>query len=404
MELVRDFGKLWRGALFALVIAVPAWLLGKRFEVVGGPVFAILIGMVLALLVSGDKGEPLAAGVKFTSKKVLQWAAVLLGFGLNLAQIAQVGVTSLPIIVSTIATSLVVSFALCRALKIPGKISTLIGVGSSICGGSAIAATAPVIEADDEEIAQAISVIFLFNVVAALVFPTLGGMLGLTNEGFGLFAGTAVNDTSSVTAAAAAWDGMHPGANTLDAATIVKLTRTLAIIPITLALGIWQARQARRAGGESRNTFSLRRAFPTFIVFFVLASVATTVLALPASVTAPIKELSKFLIVMAMAAIGFNTNVVKLVRTGGKPILMGLCCWVSASTPTWSSLCGRAASRSSWACAAGLPSRASAWACSTFWKSGKSESEELDALLPGDVLQRHVDDRGARKAGNLRLG
>ena len=329
MELVKDFGKLWRGALFALVIAVPAWLLGKRFEVVGGPVFAILIGMALALVVPDEKGAPLAAGVKFTSKKVLQWAVVLLGFGLNLAQIARVGVTSLPIIVSTITTSLVVSFALCRTLKIPGKISTLIGVGSSICGGSAIAATAPVIEADDEEIAQAISVIFLFNVVAALVFPTLGGMLGLTNEGFGLFAGTAVNDTSSVTAAAAAWDGMHPGANTLDAATIVKLTRTLAIIPITLALGIWQARQARRAGGEARSTFSLRRAFPTFIVFFVLASVATTALALPATVTAPIKELSKFLIVMAMAAIGFNTNVVKLVRTGGKPILMGLCCWVA---------------------------------------------------------------------------
>lgn len=329
MELVRDFGKLWKGVVFALVIAVPAWFLGKRFEVVGGPVFAILIGMALALVVPDEKGAPLAAGVKFTSKKVLQWAVILLGFGLNLAQIAQVGMTSLPIIVSTIATSLIVSYVLCRALKIPGKISTLIGVGSSICGGSAIAATAPVIEADDEEIAQAISVIFLFNVIAALVFPTLGGMLGLTNEGFGLFAGTAVNDTSSVTAAAAAWDGMHPGANTLDAATIVKLTRTLAIIPITLALAFWRLRQARRAGGEAKNTFSFRRAFPTFIVFFVLASVATTVLALPASVTAPIKELSKFLIVMAMAAIGFNTNVVKLVRTGGKPILMGLCCWVA---------------------------------------------------------------------------
>ena len=224
---------------------------------------------------------------------------------------------------------------LCRALKIPGKISTLIGVGSSICGGSAIAATAPVIDADDEEIAQAISVIFLFNVIAALVFPTLGGMLGLTNEGFGLFAGTAVNDTSSVTAAAAAWDGMHPGANTLDAATIVKLTRTLAIIPITLALAFWQMRLARRAAsagegaGEAAGTFDLKKIFPFFILFFVLASVVTTVFALPAAVTAPIKELSKFFIVMAMAAIGFNTNIVKLVRTGGKPILMGLACWVA---------------------------------------------------------------------------
>lgn len=335
MELVRNFGKTWKGVLFALAVAVPAWLLGKQFEVVGGPVFAILIGMALALVVPGEKGEPLQAGVKFTSKKVLQWAVILLGFGLNLSQIAQVGATSLPIILSTIATSLVVAFVLCRALKIPGKIATLVGVGSSICGGSAIAATAPVIDADDEEIAQAISVIFLFNVIAALVFPTLGGVLGLTNEGFGLFAGTAVNDTSSVTAAAAAWDGMHPGANTLDAATIVKLTRTLAIIPITLALALWQVRLARRAAeagegsGEAAGTFDLGRIFPFFIVFFVLASVVTTAFSLPVEVTAPIKELSKFLIVMAMAAIGFNTNVVKLVRTGGKPILMGFACWVA---------------------------------------------------------------------------
>ena len=144
--------------------------------------------MVLALVVPGSSAAPLEAGVKFTSKKILQYAVILLGFGLNLAQIAQVGATSLPIIVSTIATSLIISFVLCRALRIPSKISTLVGVGSSICGGSAIAATAPVIDADDEEIAQAISVIFLFNVIAALVFPTLGGMLGLSNEGFGLFA------------------------------------------------------------------------------------------------------------------------------------------------------------------------------------------------------------------------
>ncbi len=341
----------WKGVLLCLAIALPAWLLGKQLEVIGGPVFAILIGMVLAPVVPSKRRDVLKDGVKFTSKNVLQYAVVLLGFGLNLSQIAQVGTTSLPIILSTIATSLIVAFLLSRALNIPGKISTLIGVGSSICGGSAIAATAPVINADDEEIAQAISVIFLFNVIAAVVFPTLGGLLGLTNEGFGLFAGTAVNDTSSVTAAASAWDGMHPGANTLDSATIVKLTRTLAIIPITLVLAFWQVRRARRAqGGGAENAsgenaanrngmsegaagegsaFSLRRAFPLFIVFFVLASVITTVFALPSTVTAPIKELSKFFIVMAMAAIGFNTNIVKLVRTGGKPIFLGFACWVA---------------------------------------------------------------------------
>ena len=219
-----------------------------------------------------------------------------------------------------------------KLLKIESKTAVLIGVGSSICGGSAIAATAPVIDADDEDVARSISVIFLFNILAALIFPTLGGILGLSNQGFGLFAGTAVNDTSSVTAAASAWDGLHPGANTLDQATIVKLTRTLAIIPITLVLALWRTAKAKRMGTTQENTFSLKKVFPFFILFFVLASIITTVattVGVPSSVFQPFKELSKFFIIMAMGAIGLNTNIVKLVRTGGKPILMGLCCWIA---------------------------------------------------------------------------
>ena len=324
-----EFKNKIKGMAVCLVLAVAAWFCGTCVDVVGGPVFGILFGMVLAVALRGHDAASLQPGIKFTSKYVLQAAVVFLGFGLNLAQVAQVGAQSLPVIVSTITTSLVVSFVLCRAMNVPGKIATLIGVGSSICGGSAIAATAPVIKADDEDVAQAISVIFLFNVIAALIFPTIGTALGLTNEGFGLFAGTAVNDTSSVTAAAAAWDGMHPGANTLDTATIVKLTRTLAIIPITLVLAVWQMRVERKAGGDGSSTFSLRRAFPTFVGLFVLASVVTTVFALPAAVTGPLKTLSKFLIVMAMCAIGLNTDIVKLVKSGGKPIALGACCWVA---------------------------------------------------------------------------
>ncbi len=315
----------WKGLLLCLVISVPAFFLGKLLPVVGGPVFAILIGMVLALVIKNR--DSLNAGINFTSKKILQWAVVLLGFGMNLTEILRVGAQSLPIILSTIATSLILSYILYRAMKMPARISTLIGVGSSICGGSAIAATAPVIGADDEEIAQSISVIFLFNVVAALIFPTLGGALGLSNEGFGLFAGTAVNDTSSVTAAAAAWDGIH-GSNTLDSATIVKLTRTLAIIPITLVLAFVRTRKEKKLEQQAGAAFSFKKIFPWFVLFFVLASVITTVFSLPASVTGPLKELSKFFIIMAMAAIGLNTNIVKLVKTGGKPILMGLVCWL----------------------------------------------------------------------------
>ena len=310
------------GVILCLAIAMPAYYLGKQLPLIGGPVFAILMGMIITFLVK-DKSK-VQSGITYTSKKILQYAVILLGFGMNLSDIVKTGSSSLPIIISTIATSLVVAYVLCKVLKMPSKISTLIGVGSSICGGSAIAATAPVIEADDEEIAQAISVIFLFNILAALIFPTLGGMLGLSNDGFGLFAGSAVNDTSSVTATATAWDGIH-GSNTLDQATIVKLTRTLAIIPITLVLAFKRTRDAEK----SESTFNLKKIFPFFILFFILASVITTVFNLPGNITAPIKDLSKFFIVMAMAAIGLNTNIVKLVKSGAKPIFMGFCCWVA---------------------------------------------------------------------------
>ena len=339
------------GVGLCAAIALPCWFLGEALPVVGGPVFAILIGMVIALWWKQPARGVVQDGIAFTAKKVLQYAVILLGFGLNLAQIAAVGAESLPIILTTIATALIVGYILYRVLRMDSAIATLIAVGSSICGGSAIAATAPVIRAKDEQVAQAISVIFLFNVIAALIFPTLGSMLGMSNEGFGLFAGTAVNDTSSVTAAAAAWDGMHPGSNALDDATIVKLTRTLAIIPITLVLGIVMARKESAdesasnalAASEPSSThrkgplgnFSLKRAFPMFILFFLVASLITTIAVAAgadAAGFAPLKTLSKFFIVLAMAAIGLNTDLVKLVRSGAKPILMGLICWICIAT------------------------------------------------------------------------
>ena len=322
------------GLGLCLAIALAAWFVVAFFpvlEVMGSAVLAILIGMVGCVVIK--KKDKLKEGISYTSKKVLQYAVILLGFGLNLQEIGRVGLTSLPIILSTITTALMAAFLMSRLLRLRGKTATLIGVGSSICGGSAIAATAPVIGADDEEIAQSISVIFLFNVAAALLFPTLGGVLGLSNEGFGLFAGTAINDTSSVTAAASTWDALHgTGGAVLERATIVKLTRTLAIIPITLALALGRAAAARKTGGDGGESFSLRRVFPFFILFFVLASVVTTAATLAgadAGLFAPFKELSKFFIIMAMGAIGLNTDLVKLVRSGGRPILMGLCCWAA---------------------------------------------------------------------------
>lgn len=320
------------GILVCLLIALPSYFLGKLFPVIGGAVIAILLGMIIALFWN-DKGRA-ADGIKFTSKYILQAAVVLLGFGMNLSVVFQTGKQSLPIIICTISISLLIAWLLHKVMHIPSNISTLVGVGSSICGGSAIAATAPVIDADDSEVAQAISVIFFFNVLAAILFPIVGKLIGFdTNNGeaFGIFAGTAVNDTSSVTAAAATWDSMwNLGSQTLDKAVTVKLTRTLAIIPITLVLALIQAKKAK-AEGEATKGFSLKKSFPLFILFFIFASVITTIAlkfgASPEFFT-PLKTLSKFFIVMAMAAIGLNSNIVKLIKTGGKPLLLGAACWI----------------------------------------------------------------------------
>ena len=287
------------GILVCFVIAVPSWLLGKTFPVVGGPVIAILAGMLITLVWT-NKGKA-ESGIKWTSKIILQTAVVLLGFGMNLGVILQTGKQSLPIIVCTISTSLIIAWLLRKIIKVPSNTSILVGVG------------------------------------AAVLFPVLGSALGFDTTGggsFGLFAGTAINDTSSVTAAASTWDSMwNLGSETLNTAVTVKLTRTLAIIPITLVLSLIRARSASKAGtaDSSANKFSLKRAFPMFILYFIIAAIITTVcmsMGVSADVFAPLKELSKFFIIMAMAAIGLNSNVVKLIKSGGKPLLLGACCWV----------------------------------------------------------------------------
>lgn len=306
------------GILFSALIAACAYFLGKKFPVIGGPVFGILFGIILN---NFNRPESLEAGIKFTSKKVLQLAVVLLGFGLNLGEIIVVGKSSLLIILSTISTALIIAFAAAKVLNIDSDIATLVGVGSSICGGSAIAATAPVINAKDEDIATSISVIFLFNIIAALIFPTLGVKLGMTHTGFGMWAGTAINDTSSVVAASGTWSTMFNDDTALNYATIVKLTRTLAIIPITLVLGIIKSK-------DSKEKVNPLKAFPTFILFFLLASIITTLLPLPETFLSSMKFLSKFFIIMAMSAIGLNTDIKKLISQGGNAILEGALCWI----------------------------------------------------------------------------
>jgi len=327
------------GLITCFILAIPSFLLGNLFPIIGGPIIAIIFGMIIALFWK-DKGSA-EEGVNFTSKYILQLAVVFLGFGLNLNVILATGLQSLPIIIGTISIALIVAYIMMKILKMERNSAILIGVGSSICGGSAIAATAPVIGANDEEVAQSISIIFFFNVIAAIIFPFLGRVLGFSTasgDAFGIFAGTAINDTSSVTAAAATWDNMWGlGSETLDKAATVKLTRTLAIIPITLVLSyiIGKKESVEKHLNEKSSKgdgFSFKRAFPMFIAFFVLASIITTIsvsFGVDPSYFTIFKNISKFLIVMAMIAIGLNSDIVKLVKTGGKPLLLGATCWIS---------------------------------------------------------------------------
>lgn len=309
-----------RGILFCFALAVPATYLGKLFPVVGTPVFAILFGLATAFWKRPAFFQP---GIQFTAKKILQYSIILLGFGMNLFEILAVGSQSLLIIVSTIGTALITAYILSRIMNIERDIATLVGVGSSICGGSAIAAAAPVIKASDKDIAQSISVIFLFNVVAAFLFPALGDILGFTDTGFGMWAGTAINDTSSVVAAGQTWASAHGSDTALNYATIVKLTRTLAIIPICLGLAYITSKTKNTAADVKITSI-----FPMFILYFVIAAIFNTLAGESLPVLAQLPLIGKFMIAMAMAAIGLNTNLVSLVKSGGKPILLGLICWI----------------------------------------------------------------------------
>jgi len=314
------------GILFCFAAAIPAWLLGNKFPIIGGPVFGILIGMLLAFW---KRPTLLDSGIKFTSKYILQYSIILLGFEMNLFNVIRVGGQSLLVMIFTLSASFITAYFVGKAMKIDGNTTTLIGVGTSICGGSAIAATAPVIRASDEDVAQAISTIFLFNIIAVFIFPAIGRMIGLSDTGFGMWAGTAINDTSSVVAAGASWSSAAGNNTALSFATIVKLTRTLMIVPITLVLAVYTTRKLSREKASStdgENSFSFVKVFPWFVIGFVITAIMNTFLPIPAAVAETLVKIGKFMIIMAMTAIGLNTNLKKLLTNGLKPICLGLCC------------------------------------------------------------------------------
>lgn len=311
------------GALLALVIAAAAKLLEGLEEAaglhfIGASVIALFIGMAVNSV--WKPTVTTAPGIKFTSKKILKFAIILLGASLNIRTVLTVGKFSLTVMLFTLATCFGLGAWIGKLLGLNWKTSSLINAGTGICGGSAIAAIAPVIEAKDQDIAYGMSATFLFDTVMVVVFPLLGRFLGLSDAAFGLWAGTAVNDTSSVVATGYAFSEAAG-----DFATMVKLTRTLSIIPAVLIFAAIHLHLKKKQNADAHTAVkvSVKSIFPWFILGFLAMSLLTSLGFLPVGLTLAMKSLSKFLMVAALAAIGLNTDFKTLCRSGARPMIHG---------------------------------------------------------------------------------
>ncbi|TDM11936.1 YeiH family protein [Macrococcus lamae] len=304
-----------KGLLLTAVLAAVATILGNAVPLIGAAVFSIILGILVRQFIRIP--EDFEPGIKFSGKKILQWAIILMGFTLSFRTAVSLGLSSLPITLTTITAALLCSYIIGRWMGIPERIRTLIGVGTAICGGSAIAAASPIVEADDEEIAFSISTIFLFNIIAVFLFPALGHLLHMTSTGFGYFAGTAINDTSSVVAA-----GYTFSKDAGDTATIVKLVRALMIVPVCLLLVLIKVKREQK---ESK--VSLKKIFPWFILYFFMASVFASIVPLPEELVTVIKHIATLMIAIALAGIGLSVNLKSFRAIGYQPVLLGAITW-----------------------------------------------------------------------------
>ncbi|TVT23021.1 putative sulfate exporter family transporter [Amycolatopsis acidiphila] len=320
------------GLAVAVVVAAVATVAGRFVPLVGGPVFGIVLGAIAGAAVPALRGPRWRAGYAVAARPVLQSSIVVLGTGLSLRQVVVVGRSSLPVMLGTLAVALGGAWLLGRLLGVRGDTRTLIGVGTGICGASAIAATSAVIKPKQAEVAYAVGTIFTFNIAAVLLFPPLGHLLGMSPHSFGLWAGTAINDTSSVVAAAFAYGG--------DAGSygiVVKLTRTLMIIPVVLTLALLAARREANlaaAGGGARfrlRDMPWRKIVPLFLIGFLAAAALDTLGVIPASWHPALSALGTFLITTALAGIGLSLRLADVRAAGHRPLVLGALLWLAVA-------------------------------------------------------------------------
>lgn len=315
--------------LTAIIIASATWLaltIGGSIPLLGTSISAILIGAMIRHTPLYDMLDKTI--IKYISSYFLKTGIVLLGFTLSLRILNEVGASVLIIIVGVILTSLVTSMLVNKGLKVNKKLSLLIGIGTSICGGSAIVAAAPIIEADDEDIAVAVTTMFIYSMLALLIMPIFGTLFNFTDSQYGILAGVAVNDTASVVAAAFDWSDAAG-----NIATVVKLVRTLFIVPVTLGLIYFKYSETRKRSMASVNGKvaidwkQIKSTIPVFVVLFVLAVFFASVIPIPTAITSVLSQTSKLFMTIALISIGLGVHFNQIKKAGIKPIILGATSW-----------------------------------------------------------------------------
>ena len=296
--------------------------------IIGGPMVALLVSMIICnILPSVDKG--FKEGTTFCSKKFLNWGIILTGGTLSFAAILGTGVRALPLILVNICISFGVALLIGRKLGVTKNTSVLVGGGTSICGGTAIATLSRIIKANDAEIAFAMAAIFLFDTIAAFTFPYIAGFLNITDGQFAFLAGTAINDTSSVAGAQATFQGMTGDAR-FNGALNVKLVRTTMLIFVAIICTVLAARDAKKSGelGSNDSMFRvIKKSFPMFILWFIVMAGLNTVGLFNKDVVKVLQILSKFLFASALAGVGFKIKFKEVFSKGVKPIALGGITW-----------------------------------------------------------------------------
>lgn len=326
MEFIKKYSL---GILVTVTLAVASVFLSGLipYNLIGAGVFALIIGMLLNPLTA--KYEILEKGFNFTSKQILRLAIILMGATLSFSQVVEVGKFSLFVMIFTLITAFGGGYLFGKLFKMNWKLSGLISAGTGICGGSAVAAIAQAIDAEDSDIAYAISATFIFDIVMVILFPIMGKYFGMSDLGYGLWTGTAVNDTSSVVAAGYAFSDIAG-----NFSVIVKLTRTLSIVPVVLIFSYINERLIRKAeeisvagdgtvASHEKKKVDIKKIFPWFILMFLGMVAIKSIGILPEGLSSSISKISKFFMVMSLGAIGLKTNFKKLSKSGFAPMFHG---------------------------------------------------------------------------------